>query len=527
MRPPGGTELRAAIGLSLALALAAMLGGCDRKPEHRVLVIGLDGATFDVVDPLLREGLMPNLARLQAAGSSHVLQTIVPAISPPAWTSATTGVNPGKHNIFDFFHLSKTGPQPLLTSALDRRAHPVWHFLNQDGWRTALMNIPMTFPPDRVDGFFISGFPFGAATSGYTYPSALESEIQPYPLDLFGESIRAGHEGQLLAHFRSTFDRQAQVAEQLMAEKPWDLFWIVFTGTDKVMHFYWKFADEDHPEYDPELAQQYGTAIRDMFVRADEEIGRLVAAAGPDVDVLVMSDHGMGPIYRELRLFNWMKEKGFLGSPASGAEIEAFPPGPFSGLVRVNEKGRDFRGAIHPGAEAEDVARRVRHGLEQLRDPDTGERFAERVMTREEVFHGPYTENAPDVLFQEAPGLFVGRRPQDGSPDQNDVFGLPSYSFSGFHRPTGIFVASGPRFAQASGRDTLSILDVAPILYWLFDSAEPSDLDGEVPDSVVRPDSLAARPPRVDPGRLAVIPPDESFLSDEDRETLESLSYVQ
>jgi predicted AlkP superfamily phosphohydrolase/phosphomutase len=511
----------------VALLLVAA-AGCSRRPDHRVVVIGMDGATFDVIDPLIEQGLLPNLAALQRRGSSAVLETIVPAISPPAWTSATTGVNPGKHNIFDFFHMSAAGPQPLLTSSLDRRAHPLWYFLNEDGVRTGLMNIPMTFPPDRVDGFFISGFPFGRATSGFTYPPELEAELGEYPLDLFGESLPPGQEGRLLAHFRHTFDRQAEVALELMARKDWDLFWVVFTGTDKVMHFFWKFADPEHPDYDPVLAAEYGTAIRDMFVRVDEEIGKLVELAGPDADIVVMSDHGMGPIYRELRLLNWLSQEGFYSPAGPGGQPagEAFPPGPFSGLVRVSQKGRDFGGTIRPGRETEDVAERVRERLLEVKDPATGEPFAERVVLRDEVFHGPYTKNAPDILFQEGPGLFVGRRPVSPGPDQEAVFGPPSYTFSGFHRPEGILVAAGPRFGSSPDRGRLSILDIAPVVYWLFDSEAPADLDGAVPEELVRPDSLAARPPRIG-DRQAVIPPDEAIAPDSEREALESLGYVQ
>lgn len=509
-----------------AIVLLAFLAsaGCGGRPKPRVLVIGLDGATFAVMDSLLAEGALPNLAALRDRGAAATLETVLPAVSPPAWTSAITGVNPGKHNIFDFFHLSKTGPQALLTSALDRRAHPVWKFLNDAGYRTGIMNIPLTFPPDRVDGFFVSGFPYGSATSGFTYPPELEASLGEYPLDLFGESLPRGREGLLLQHFRHTQERHAEVAERLIAEEEWDLFWVVFTGTDKVQHFYWKFTDPEHPEYDPVGAVQFGDAIRDMFIRVDAAVGKLVAKAGERVDVIVMSDHGFGPIRRELRLMNWLRDEGFIAIDSTGAisQVEAFPPGPFGGLLRVSQKGRDFGGQVAPGESAGAVRRRLLERIADVTDPASGVPFVERAYTREELYSGPYVENAPDIVFIESPTFFVGR----GTPQDTAAFGTPGFTFSGYHRPEGILIAAGPHFPPREGRTTESILDIAPTLYWLFDVDAPPDLDGEVLAGIVHPDSLRARPPRIGT-EPAVIPPGDATGGEGDREVLESLGYVQ
>ncbi|MGQ0720981.1 MAG: alkaline phosphatase family protein [Candidatus Eiseniibacteriota bacterium] len=486
-------------------------------------MIGLDGATFSVIDPLLEAGKLPHLAALLERGSQAVLESTMPPVSPPAWTSATTGVNPGKHNVFDFFHYSRSGPQPLLTSSLDRRARPVWDFLNRAGFRTGVMNVPMTYPPDRVDGVFVSGFPFGSSRTGYTYPAELEREIGEYPLDLFGESLQAGQEEGLLRHYRRTLDRHAEIARTLLETKRCDLFWVVFTGTDKVQHFYWRFSDKAHPEYDPVMAERFGTAITDFWVRADRAVGDLVAAAGPDTDVIVMSDHGFGGIYRELRLQSWLSREGFVQFAADApAEVraDALAPGAFAGLLRVNRAGRDFGGSV-PESEADGVVQRLREHLGALADPATGEPFAERILSRDEIYHGPYAGNGPDVVFLERPGTFVGR----GAFGSEEVFGPPSYTFSAFHRPEGVLIAAGPHFPRDSERKRYSILDVAPTIYWLFGVEQPEDLDGHVPPELVGAGPLAARPPQVG-GEPAVLPP-HGTETDASREALESLGYVR
>jgi predicted AlkP superfamily phosphohydrolase/phosphomutase len=378
-----------------------------------------------------------------------------------------------------------------------------------------------------VDGVFVSGFPFGSARTGYTYPAELEREIGEYPLDLFGESLQPGQEDGLLRHYRKTLERHAEVARTLLQTKRCDLFWVVFTGTDKVQHFYWRFGDPDHPDRDPVLTERFGSAIEDFWERVDRAVGELVAAAGPGTDVIVMSDHGFGGIYRELRLSRWLANEGFVhvdpGAPAAQAapRAEAIAPGAFAGLLRVNREGRDF-GGIVPEGEAAGVVRRLRERLGALVDPATGEPFVERVLTREEIYRGPYAANGPDVVFLERPGTFVGR----GSPGAAELFGQPSYTFSAFHRPEGILVAAGPHFPRRTERRRYSILDVAPTIYWLFGVEHPPDLDGRVPPELVGEEALAARPPRAG-GEPAVLAPRGEQPDDASREALESLGYVR
>ena len=515
----------ALIGAALFVAAFAVFSfaGCAKKPEQpRVLVIGLDGATFDVIDPLLKEGKLPHLAKLIDRGSSGVLESTLPPISPPSWTTATTGVNPGKHNIFDFFHYSKSTGKALLTSSKERRAKPIWKVLNGQGKRTGMINIPMTFPPDSVLGFMISGFPFGDATTGYTYPADLEAKLGLYPLDPFGEGLRPGLEELLLKRFKLGFERQSAVAKDLLDDEKWDLFWVVFTGTDKVQHFYWKFADPSLPGHDPLLAEKLGSAIRDFWLRVDEVVGQMVEIAGPETDVFVISDHGFSPIVKELRLENWLRGEGYVRFKDSKPVVDAYAPGPFAGLVRVNRKGRDHEGIVETKEEYDRLREEIRQKLEKLRDPDTGDPFVERIYNREELYHGPYLENAPDLVFVEKKTRFVAR----GGAQIPGVFGAPSYSFSGFHRPEGVLLAAGPHIRRNSERQTFSIMDVTPTLMWILDAAAPKDLDGHVMAGLVGQDKISARPPRIGE-EVAVDATPTIEVSDEERDALDGLSYVK
>ena len=221
-----------------------------------------------------------------------------------------------------------------------------------------------------------------------------------------------------------------------------------------------------------------------------------------------------------------MREEGFLTpnpEDPTRPDLKAFAPGPFGGLVRVAQEGRDFRGQVAPGEESEVVREELRDRLEALEDPETGEPFVERVFTREELFSGPYLENAPDLLFLEKETRFVGR----GTVALQDVFGPPSYTFSGFHRPEGVILVSGPSFPPREERVNVSILDVAPTIYWLFDVEAPGDLDGRVPAELVGEESLGERPPRTGERRATILPEDALSLTDSEREALESIGYVR
>src|SRR6059036_19158 len=147
------------------------------KKVPKVVVIGLDAATWTVIRPCMAEGKMPNLAKLMKAGVSGTLESILPPITPPAWTSFMTGKNPGKHGIFHFMEAQPGTYGLRYLNAASRRAKTVWRMLSDAGYTVGTMNIPFTYPPEQLNGFQISGMDTPSEKSPFIYPPELRSEL--------------------------------------------------------------------------------------------------------------------------------------------------------------------------------------------------------------------------------------------------------------------------------------------------------------------------------------------------------------
>ena len=432
-------------------------------------------------------------------------------------------MNPGKHNIYDFFHYSKESGQALLTSAKERRARPIWKVLNGQGKRTGMINIPMTFPPDSVSGFMISGFPFGDATTGYTYPADLEPKLGLYPLDPFGEGLRPGLEELLLKRFKLGFERQAAVAKDLLDDEEWDLFWVVFTGTDKVQHFYWKFADPSLPGHDPLLAETLGSAIRDFWLRVDVVLGELIKIAGPSTDIFVVSDHGFSPIVKELRLENWLRGEGYVRfvDGATTPVVDAYAPGPFAGLVRVNRKGRDHAGIVETKKNTIGFAKRFAASSKSSAIPT----LAIRSSSAFTIVKSSFTDL---ILKMHPTSSSSRRRPGSSREADQDCRACRSTQLQLLRIPSsrGSAVRRWTAHSHNSERGRFSILDVTPTLLWILDATMPSDLDGHVMENLVGQNRLSARPPRI--GDEVIVDATQSIgISEEGREALEGLGYIK
>jgi predicted AlkP superfamily phosphohydrolase/phosphomutase len=529
------------------------MGVNETLERPRLLVVGLDGATWDLIKPWAQAGKLPFLARLMAEGTSLDLNSTVLPISPPAWASFMTGKNPGKHGVFDF-----TGRDwgSYRMRIMRRPLEPsFWSILSQNGCRVGIVNVPQTYPPEEVNGFVVTGLGTPSNTT-FTYPPDLTASLhalgyQPTP-DIH---YRPGNERELLDSLLAATENTTRVATELMSREMCDLFVVVLRITDEAAHFFWKYMDETHPSYSPE-DKAYRSAILTCYQKADNALSRIVEAAGEGVTLFVMSDHGAGPLYKDVFLNEWLRQEGLLvlkekpttssllvrlllrsgltrttfGRTLSwmglgrlkprlrallGERINIIPNDPrmrlheavdwsqtqaysmgYIGQIYVNLKGRDPQGIVERGEAYEQLRSSIIERLLQLQDPQTGEKVVDKVIKKEEVYKGPYLEQAPD-LFVYMKGLsYITRGSYDLAP-AGTIFAPPSTHESGGHRQTGILLAWGKHiFSNRTIHETspAEIVDLAPTILYLMGCAIPQDMDGQVITSLIEPDYISSHP---------------------------------
>lgn len=546
---------------------------------NRVLVFGVDGATLNLVRPWAAEGKLPVLKNLMDEGISGALESTLPPVTSPAWPSFSTGKNPGKHGVFDFI-VNTQGKFGLVNaSSIDGRT--LWELLSDYGARVGIMGVPVTYPPMAVNGYMISGLlsPKGAEIS---YPPGFlnryERLLGPYRV---APSIgyKHGSEEAFLEDLQDMVKRRGDYAVRLLQEQPWDFMMVHFLATDIVQHALWRFMDSSHPAHDEERARRYGDGIQSIYCMVDEIIGRILALVDDDVTVVVMSDHGFGPLHGVVNLNNLLLQKGLLhlkADPLTRVKYNLFrhgltPAGVYRwlermglqsltwkvsksarnrvvgkflsfddvdwsrtraysmghvGQVYVNLRGREPSGIVQPGYEYEQVRDEVIAALETLRHPATGRPLVDAMIKTEEVCSGVHTGEGPD-LHVVMDGYQYISFPLFAT--NADVITSQIRGDSGCHRLQGILLAKGPAVLKGQGVSGARIVDLAPTILYLVGAAVPSDMDGRVLTDILDSAYLQANPVRYESVQEDFVQKEYGLSSSEEqeiRDRLRGLGYL-
>jgi len=268
--------------------------------DQKVLVIGLDGGTPSILFPLAIKDDLTNLKKMMTSGSYGTLTSTIPPVTCPAWVSSVTGVNPGKHGIHDFFlSIDISNRKIEYANSRKRRTRAIWNILSDAGKKVVILNVPVTYPPEKVNGVMVSGMLTPNLNSDFVYPKELKDDLLDlnYQIDIGDtmlEQITSFKQSKigLLNEIKELLHLRMRTALYLMEQCEWDLFMVVFVTLDRIFHLYWKDIDSTHISYNYEESKQTFPGILTILRELDHAIGKLIRKAGNDTNTIIYSDHG-------------------------------------------------------------------------------------------------------------------------------------------------------------------------------------------------------------------------------------------
>jgi predicted AlkP superfamily phosphohydrolase/phosphomutase len=488
----------------------------------KALIIGLDGATWRVLTPLLEAGHLPRLQAALRRGVAGTLLSTIPPVTALAWPTFATGNNPGRHGLLSWqAPLNERFERPFQ-SAHQVRGAKLWTLAGEAGLRVCIFNVPITYPPEMVNGVMVGGLLTPDTNAPFVYPPQLRPELlaafPDYQVDIDGMHIerQLARAPQVQAFLQETIavtaTRGAAFRWLLDRERP-DLAMIVFELTDRIQHLLWKYIAALPDAREPsEMAQAAQVGLLRCFAALDDEIGRLMAYVGDESYLLFLSDHGFGPIETMVHLNHWLAAQGWLRFDSTRAgRREALrrlgrvvkrwlPPSlmrrarasfsvlqtidwtqtcAYAGLpgeygIFLNLRGREPAGIV-TADEYEALRSQIIDALRAWTDARTGAPIVRAVYRREELYHGPYVQQAPDIIMELAAGYHIAYLPYQGDILQ-DVTALPW----GFHEREGIFGLSGPGVVRSSENTQTHMADLMPSLLYALGLPVPAGVDGEV-----------------------------------------------
>jgi predicted AlkP superfamily phosphohydrolase/phosphomutase len=491
-------------------------------PARRVLIVGLDGATFDVLDPLMAEGYMPRLKAAIDSGAAGTLWSTVPPITPAAWTTFLTGKLPGAHGIIDFERYDPATNKLAFNSTrcLDH-VRSLWDILGDAGMKVGSINVPMTYPAVNVNGFMISGFETPGPDSDFVFPRELKADVLgrwPDPTlrakwkheRLFGRRVFE----QNLEYVGRSFRQGTEMTTTLGDRFGWDVLMVVLKLVDNLQHKTWKYIDPRWRDRDPVRRD----AVKAAFRQADTAIGDLIDyAAAHDATVLIVSDHGHGSLEGKVHPNQYLRDWGYLKLLGGGAQSTTrgrylldrllgrtrkfartgdvlhdlavdfdttracVMHAGMAGFLYINLKGRQPCGIVEPSeyeALRDELRERFLGGECRAIDP-AGREIAlfKEVHKPEELYQCTRADQPwlPDLMLIPHDSLAVVRRIRG----QKAVRWLPWRRIEGTHRPNGIVVATGPGIKRGA-RIEAKIVDCAPTVLTLMGLNVPADMQGRV-----------------------------------------------
>ncbi len=555
--------------------------------DRKVVLLGLDGGTFDILQPWMDDGSLPNFKRIEQNGVTGNLESTLPATTPPAWTSSITGKNPGKHGVFDFRDSYFVDARRPLINSNSIRARKIWEILNGHGLKCGVVNLPVIYPPVELDGFMVAGMMTPGQDSDYTYPGDLKQrmldgigeyvvniDIPQYDVEFYKDAVK------FFEDLEHSFKKRADAFFWLWDNTEWDLFWMVFILPDRIGHLFAKYLQPGSKFYDLKHSEAIRGHIRDAYILLDGMVGKLLdrLEKSRETDLLVMSDHGLGPTHAWINANTILKEMGLLSLVESESwkknlfmwamkmndhpAVKALIPDALQSFVRGRVRktrgtlkdelestidwdntkaffasiacqgvyintGTKGREATVTPEEYDELRERIKKTFEEITDPETGERIMDWVKYREELYEGDQVKYAPDIVFRAKEYAYLARQHfgHKGWLDTSENIA------NGFHRQNGIFMALGDRFKKGHKVEGANIPDITPTILHAFGLPVPDDMDGKVVEDAFSAEYMNSHPVSSEAAvDYTAATREDTYSEEEDediRERLKGLGYIE
>lgn len=484
----------------------------------KMLIIGLDGATWDVLVPLIEKGQLPTLEKLVKNGSYGVLESTIPPVTGGAWLSMATGKTPGRTGIIDFLNRKTDELKLYPTASSDFKGHSFWDYLSKANKKVGVFNYPMLFPPYKVNGFMVSGLG-SSPDDEIAFPPFLKKELEnvesPYEIYVDYHSKKYENLDLFIRDLNEFLDKFEKWTYYLTKDKEWDTLFLVFSATDWMQHIIWRHIDENHPMYDPETSPKYKQEFIKFWQRIDRILGNLLGMVKEDTIVFLISDHGFGSNDQTFNLAKWLIMKGYMKRKRDIRKtIKKYmyrtailmAKTPIRKLFSANtrkiventvrtsiadeidfEKSKAYClghtipfGAIYINAsneqERDEIKARLINDLKNI-SRDIGREVEVQIYEPKKLYSGAKVNLLPDIIFTINDWRCVIIEDNFDRP----LFEEKPFStrHTGSHRLNGIFLAYGPGIKKGK-RINAKIYDIAPTILHLFGLPIPSDMDGRV-----------------------------------------------
>ena len=442
-----------------------------KSKARRVVFIGLDGTPYTFMKRLIDEGRAPNAARLAQQGSLLRMDSMWPWVSSVAWSSMMTGVNPAKHNIFGFIDRDPATNRQFIPTSRHMKARTLWEVLSDAGRRVIVANVPVTYPPRQVNGILVGGF-LSPSLDKAVYPASYVPTLKSLGYIVDADPWKARESKDLaLEEVNAALDARVRALFHFHDNETWDYLHVHVMETDRLHHFLWQQMEDEDPTYAP--------AFYDVYKRIDDMLGQLASRLDENTTLMWMADHGFCTIKREVYVNRWLMDHGWLKlrntPPDRKKGLDEIDPSSAAysldpGRVIIRVKGREKDGSVAPGAEYEAIRDEISAAALDLRDPDSGEPIFQAAFKREDLYHGPYFEQAADLILA----------PYDGYDPKGALY-KESLTYKGdelvgMHTYDDAMIYIG---GHTIPQTRFSMLRVMPTILDLMGVSHPLDLDGE------------------------------------------------